>query len=301
MKKITVLLIMVMVLFTACGETIVPEESETIDELNMTTTTSPTTTITPSITTTAPVTTTTPPTTIITELVTKPLPIVTKPPQIIYEPIPLPPHLAKLNWVVELILEYEWFGHCFSCDVFIGNSHIVDEKTGLATEQYHPAHGTGVKIWVYDPVLELFGIHVGNNIEIYPLSEFTIHFPNDIHRVNVVRRVDSTIRELCQLAGYGEIFPQKAFSGAAIAIGNEFITDFIYNSDRFSSDGRWFWGGGRDILYADAVVDDKGMFGVIYNDGRIIIPFEFDEIRIIDERTAFVKHNERWGIVAFNA
>jgi hypothetical protein len=288
MKIFISLIVIVAILFTGCGNFEMPEEAPVITEPSITTTTA----ITHALTTTSSTTTAPPP-----EIIPQ------EESQIIYEPITLPPHLKNLNWLVEPMFDYERFSYCSMCDVFLRNEGIVDERTALMTEHRHGAHsGLRRNRWVYDPDLDLFGVNIYRggtpDIELYPMDEFIKHFPDDSDRINVVRRVDSTIREISHYDG-GYYFPREAFSGAAVAIGNELITDFIYDNDLMLWETFWFREG-RDVINAVEVSDESGYRGIIGRNAEVIIPFEFEEILIIDEWSAFVKYDKHWGIVGFS-
>jgi hypothetical protein len=233
-------------------------------------------------------------------------------------PIATEPHkpaAGEWTWIVEPVLipiEYEFtFGYCYLCDLFVkdtwlGDVHhvdtvvfstIVDEKTGLSTGAEHECqpYKIGERVWMYDPDLDLFGwFHtVGYeelNFGIYPMAEYDEHFSEYKNTVKAVRRIDSTL-----------LFPQgiqsqiiidgEAFSGIAVAVGNEFVTDFVYE---------WESGFARKFEGFVTVSDYEGMDGVVNRDGDVIVPFEFSAILTICENTAFATMGMGWGIIGFN-
>jgi len=272
MKRILALLIAV-VLLGACGEADVGDAVLSVPEEEPE----------PVITTTPPITTTAPPE-----------PEIEEEPRIIE---PLPTHLAELNWVVEPIYEYDNVNYCLNCDVFLSWDGILDEATGLSTQYMHGAHGGGRLPWIYDPQLDLMG-KPGSNygsipIELHPATDFALHFPNYSDSIKVVYSADTTARE--EHSG-DEWLSRETFSKAAVAVGNDFITDFIYND----WGGSWFWvRAGREVADMVEVFDENGKHGIIDRNGNAVIPFEFDDILLIGEWTAFVKFNGYWGIVAF--
>jgi hypothetical protein len=201
------------------------------------------------------------------------------------------------TWYVEPTFGYSSIGHCVGCDVFaIGREGpILDVITGMPTGEFHGAHSDGGWYWVYDEDLELFGIHCtfrgeGNELLLYPISEYrNIEFEPEYIRNNIkyVRRIDSTNLN----APWSH--------GLAIAVGNEIITDFIYQRGR-----------GRTLNTAGliSVADENGKHGVIHVDvnatspfeANVVIPFIFDNLLIIDNWTAFAKYNGNYGIISLN-
>jgi hypothetical protein len=236
------------------------------------------------------------------------------PPELIYEAVELPAHLEALNWVVKPGFKYTWhavggeeyesFHYCNMCGYFFGaGDFAVDERTGLYVDSArHGAHGGGGLGFIYDPVLDLMGVngseYSGTPLRLYPRSEFALHFPEAADTLMLVRSVDSTVeREHEWELG----LPWQAFigRGMAVAVGNEFITDFVYNFQVDSPDHwRWFYRGRTNSDKIEAA-DVDGKYGVIGRDGSVVLPFEFEGVMIIDRWTAFVQYGERWGIVAF--
>jgi tetrahydromethanopterin S-methyltransferase subunit F len=230
----------------------------------------------------------------------------TPPPELTYNPVALPAHLESLNWVVRpgyrYILEhdgteYEGFYYCSSCDFFFNSGEFaVNERTGLYLEHSHGAHGGGRLSWIYDPINDMMGkngsAYGGEPMRMYPRSEFAQHFPEAAGTIKIVHSVDMS------MFNEGEQGPElttDAYGLAAAAVGNEFITDFIYYDL-----SKEFWiRRGRDIADKIEVTDADGKRGVIGKDGIAVLPLEFEDILIIDKWTAFVKLDGHWGIVAF--
>jgi hypothetical protein len=230
----------------------------------------------------------------------------TPPPELTYNPVALPAHLESLNWVVRpgyrYVLEhdgteYEGFYYCSSCDFFFNSGEFaVNERTGLYLEHSHGAHGGGRLLWIYDPINDMMGkngsAYGGEPMRMYPRSEFAQHFPEAAGTIKIVHSVDMS------MFNEGEQGPElttDAYGLAAVAVGNEFITDFIYYD---LSKGFWIRRG-RDIADKIEVTDADGKRGVIGKDGSAVLPLEFEDILIIDKWTAFVKLDGHWGIVAF--
>ncbi|MCL1865816.1 MAG: hypothetical protein FWF82_00220 [Oscillospiraceae bacterium] len=169
---------------------------------------------------------------------------------------------------------------------------FIDEQTGLPIFGGHGGHGGGYFEWVYDPDLDLFGYHDGDesggDIELAPFSQIAEKFPECFDGIQVVERVDSTNRNTS--VGYGDYFNDDAFSGIAVFFEGEFLTDFVYQR-AYSP---------RKTPQLVSVRDSDDKYGVIGSDGEIWVPFEFDYIGIVDSWTAFAEQNGRLGIIAFN-
>ena len=204
---------------------------------------------------------------------------------------------AAVTWLAEPIYAYDWFIYCSSCNVFIGNPEgenlyddIIDEKTAVPTGEKHGGHGGDASMtWVFDPALNLFGYEVAGNIEIHPINEFAEKFPDFVNQINIVYLVDSTMRGE---GGYfdGEHFEWEAFGKSAAAHGNNFLTEFIYDE----------YGSIREGRPADNFValSKDGKYGIIDKSGNIIIPFDFENILIIDENSAFAEYGGKFGIIS---
>jgi hypothetical protein len=148
-------------------------------------------------------------------------------------------------------------------------------------------------MWLYDDKLDLFAsFHQlsggAEGTEWHPMSEFEIHFPNETDTIKAVCLVDSTN----PLEGGGMVYHHEgAFFGTAIAVGNNFVTDFIY------VDG----GNGRAAYNVITAVDSNNMHGIIDRNGETVVQFIFDEILLISENTAFARlgAEDNWGIIGF--
>ncbi|MCL2636731.1 MAG: WG repeat-containing protein [Oscillospiraceae bacterium] len=195
----------------------------------------------------------------------------------------------SFTWLVEPALEYDWLYYCGGHDVFnTGDGKGVDEKTGLPTAEYCGTHSGGRLKWLYDEKLDIITkfFDLGGSEGWLPMNEFEVHFPDEADTIKVIIRVDST--KLPDSAG--NIYRHEgAFHGVAAAVGNNFVTDFIY------TDGGW----GRAVYGAVALVDSENMHGIINKSGDIIVPFEFEELLLISKNTAFARVGDYWGIIGF--
>jgi len=206
--------------------------------------------------------------------------------------IPPTPLLEGITWSVEPILTHGMW-YCPICDNFSYDEEVIDEKTGEITEEYHGSHGVPIDVWVYDPNENLLGSYffsvMSAEISLHPFSEFTKRFPDDKNRIMLVYEVDSSLRQAHHDEGE-QLQHEAAFTGkVAVAYNGEFVTDFVYD------EVYWF---ARERYLTDMVSvfkDDK--YGIIDRNGDIIIDFIFDDIKIIDNNTAFARINEKYGII----
>ncbi|MCL1866475.1 MAG: DUF4652 domain-containing protein [Oscillospiraceae bacterium] len=202
------------------------------------------------------------------------------PPQTVYE----------WSWIVEPKLEYEHLWYCVEHDVFTGPNtrDVLDEKTGLPTGEEHIGHGGHWKGWVYHEDTDSMGWNYsdtyGSDTLVYPKSEFAERFPNDADTIKDVYFVGV----IEQNEDNDWIYPDAHYK-VAIAVGSEFVTDFIYT----------FGEHGRSIYGAIETNIDSDKSGLINRKGEVIVPFEFEEILIINEYSAFAKVGGKYGILAF--
>jgi predicted small lipoprotein YifL len=211
--------------------------------------------------------------------------------------IAVPPLPDGITWLAEPVFEYSWLFYCAGHDVFdSGGGDIVDEKTGQLTGEPHGVHSGGKYMWLYDEELDIFAsFHQlsggAEGTEWFLMSEFDLHFPNEADTIKAVCLVDSTN----PLEGGGMVYHHEdAFFGTAIAVGNSFVTDFIY------IDG----GNGRQNIHSViTAVDSNNMHGIIGRDGGTVVPFVFDGLLLISGSTAFARlaGDDYWGIIEFGS
>jgi hypothetical protein len=122
-------------------------------------------------------------------------------------------------------------------------------------------------------------------IESAPMQE-SPQITEAVNQIMIVHEVDSSIR-IPHFQQQGEEFPEEAFTGRiAVAYNSEFVTEFDFiNYNR---------GGGQTLV---TLIKD-GKHGIIDKNGDVIIDFIFDEIIIIDDSTAFAKHDGKYGIIS---
>jgi hypothetical protein len=239
----------------------------------------------------------------------------TAPPVATEEPLQPPdaPTIEGIAWFVEPIFtHYTWF--CYTCDAFsgarsYGDDGIIDERTALPTGNEHGAHGGEGKVWIYDPVLNLFGYrsnaYAGYDMALYPVNEFAQRFPEQANQLLNVLEVDSTMQEAADWeVGWEDnaprpatTLPQAAYSGKVAAIFNgQLVSDFEFEAIEHNG---WYYNSQRGRIGTVAAVNRGGRFGVLDRRGDIIVPFELDEILVIDEYTAFAKVGDFWGIITW--
>jgi len=142
-------------------------------------------------------------------------------------------------WIIEPILEYDNIIFCSMCGYTANTfSFVIDKFTGQIIRHHDGHGGPYYREWLYDFENKLFGernFGWGEEINIHYINQFSASFTPYINTLNYVRQIDfaSTVREE---NNWGEISYNKGEkyenSKYAIAYGNSFLTDFIY--DRFN-------------------------------------------------------------------
>jgi hypothetical protein len=217
-------------------------------------------------------------------------------------PVKFPPVTPSELWIIPPELEYERVMYC-GCGKFRGYIHgderdILDPKTGLQTGDIHREHGRGAYVpWIYDPNLNLFGHDVqsysGLGLSLYSADEFLLKFEQLNNTVNLFLKVDSTKQytdewgnTLLLDGAYSE------FWGAAH--GTKLITGSVYTAG----------GSGvrnQDVISVVDAVDGVDKHGIICKNGEVIVPFWYDNIVVIDNKSAFVLFEGKWGILAIDS
>ena len=205
----------------------------------------------------------------------------------------------QLVWLVQPTLEYDdvqWDGLCGVLAFKNGDldHSIVDERTGQFIRWHDIGHGGGgAAEWLYDSEKNLFGLYIhffGASVELHPINEFSQHFPDSTNTLNLVRQVDSTaIAEIDYTYDMGAKYENSRY---AVAYGTTFITEFVYDTPIFDT--------GR--IYRNSIpVQSNNRWGFIDRNG-IAIPFVFEDVVVGgSEETAFVKINDRYGIIDIGA
>jgi len=201
-----------------------------------------------------------------------------------------------LVWVVEPTLEYDFIYHCCFFSTGDHSGEFIDSATGLIIDWPQDlafGHGS-VQGWVYDPEVSLFGLGgVGDysSIMLLSIDEWTDLFAQfgEQHGLMIVQLVDSSIRAVTEFSS--EYLPDYAHSGKfAVMLNGIFITNFIF-------DGGSLPGLGSEILYYTIPMQIGDTWGFIDKNGDVAIPFLFEHIVRIDDETAFVRYNGRYGIL----
>jgi hypothetical protein len=216
------------------------------------------------------------------------------------------------TWIVEPSFDY-WLFYCSVYDAFVANGeYILNESTGLPTKEKYTCEYTNWETdghdnrkWAYDPELDLFGWvrwrpdGIGT-FEMHPMKEFAERFPDEVDRIKLVFRIDSTVRhiedgvEYLSTAGMIEYkSTTETVDGHAVAFGNEFITDFIYAD--FATNTRTT----QVIGVPQWISSGKWGVGIMNKHGDVLVDFMFDALLTISENTAFARIGDYWGIIGF--
>jgi hypothetical protein len=202
------------------------------------------------------------------------------------------------------------------CEIL--NSDVLNERTLEYTGNLAPDGGFGgLPTWVYDPQLNLLGYTrgdcSGSSVVLFRPSEFAARFAAiepSLHLnwydsdfpLLLVHEVDSTLRS--NESERWDWLEEEAFTGRAAAFYNgQFVTEF-----EFASLVPCNWRTdpvvyvpitplGRLARFATVMQDGK--FGVVNHSGEIVVPFELDNILIIDDYTAFARVGYFWGIITW--
>jgi len=221
-------------------------------------------------------------------------------------------HSLALVWHVEPTLDHSYISLC-NCGSFLNsNWEIIDPSTGLLTNQYHNGHGGGAPMWVYDPMQNLFG-HPGYGggyhtlVGMHPIDAFdeTMRdifgpegaewFVQSSNGLIVVQSVDSSQRSDCEWFEGGWDITGEGLTGKfALMYNKVLVTDFIFDAGvQMQRD----FGIVNNFEYVSMRIGDQ--WGLVGNTGNTVLPFIFENLRIIDENTAFAKYNGRYGILDF--
>jgi Zn-dependent metalloprotease len=230
---------------------------------------------------------------------------------------------VEIEWVVEPTLEFEpwwdsWsntyredsFGFCPVCNVFKypkyeSESQRINERTGEATWEWQSAHGGESNRFIYDSQREIFVYYNSmsgweENIVRSSPSDFARKFPNFADQLVVVYEADISMHGTLSDRGGREFLLDDAFTGnVAVAVNGEFVTGFIFQAEgsgRREERKENHWMVERTLDVVSLV--RHGLHGVVDRNGNVLIPFVLEDIMIIDERTAFARHNGKYGIIS---
>jgi hypothetical protein len=198
-----------------------------------------------------------------------------------------PLHADGFHWILKPTYEYQSLTYCPLCDIFY-NEHgqIICETTGEEMGLKNAHGGMGSHIWTYDPTLEVFGFEDNSGFAL---------FGEPPAGIVAVYEVDSTMTEQVEAYYSGVFLREEAFTGKiALVVDGGFISGFSHDAE--FTDGRIErrqTGRGATV----AAVNQDGRWGVIGTNGNVIA-FVFDEIRIINDHSAFAKMDGVWGILA---
>jgi len=241
-------------------------------------------------------------------------------------PLPWPPGHGitgelpyGVAWIVEPTLDHGRIRNC-SCGMF--TSYIasnVDTITGQPAGSGCGGHGGPGPRIVFDQERQLLG-HTGNNqglgyhelIGMHPIDVFVDMLVNDwggfdwwrnpTDGLIAIENVDSSRRKnydqqeyVTYVPGYHERWhlSEDAFTGRfALMYNRQFVTNFAFDGahEHFIN-----WQKVTDL--GIAAVSLEGRWGLVDRRGTAVIPFIFENLLIIDQNTAFARHNGLYGII----
>ena len=202
-------------------------------------------------------------------------------------------------WLVEPTLDYDDVYYCTRCG-YTANTfiYILDESTGQIAEEHEGHGGPYSQNWLYDSENGMFGLYRfgwDEEITIHSVSDFPIHFSSYSDTLNYVRQVNfnDIIMVEDDWENFYKLGDKYENSKYAISYGSTLLTEFIYDrSDNMSV----------SLEYKYAIpVSINGKWGFIDKRGNLIIPLIFDHVATSDGDTAFVKINNKYGIIDVQA
>ena len=236
---------------------------------------------------------------------TKNVPLAEPPAPIEEEPATSEPIFGEndLVWRIEPVFDSIFYcGICgFSTEDHGGE--WIDAKTGQPTEPRYPGHGGEADYFYYDETKELYCYftngYSGDYLFLGSENDFSDFLEKQgySNQLLAFQKIDSDrIKDLGP--DYYDPLTKYDLSDAnisekyALAYGTKFVSDFIYYNDaRYNLN--YFFKGVKNIIAMR--LNDK--WGILDVKGNIVIPFEFEDIILIDEETAFAKYNGKYGIL----
>jgi hypothetical protein len=211
------------------------------------------------------------------------------------------PKVTDFVWKVEPVLEYKKI-HCCMCGFIGEDSYLgkgIDPKTGSINNSEHYGHGGGTTYYLYDEGKGLFGYYSfdegGEYFEMLPGNEFMSNVWG-AGRIKAFQKIDSD-----KVTKYKNEWGEDSFdlTGAyvsdkyAAAYGKTLLSAFIYD---YCKDGEeWDYSNYNANNIIALILEGK--WGIIDKNGNNVVPFCFEDIVLIDEKTAFAKIDGKYGIL----
>jgi len=217
---------------------------------------------------------------------------------------PLPLVTAEgIVWLVPPMFEYDHISYCGHCG-FVNSWHdVICPITGVVLDYAGHGIGSPPPIFVYDPVLDLFGEpwfghgYDTSSIGMYPFDMALELFSLD--GFHVIQTVDSTIRDYTgesyfegEIERFWQLSVDAYLNEFAVMYNGEFVTDFIF--DRGLHPELWNW---REWDFDSVAVRKDGMWGTIDRYGNTLAPFIFNQISYFDESSAIAVYNGKHGLI----
>jgi hypothetical protein len=211
------------------------------------------------------------------------------------------PKVSDFVWKVEPTLEYGSIYYCV-CGYFgvdDADSQAVNTKTGFIEESEHYGHGFGVTNYLYDESKNLFGHYTwdegGEVYEMMSAGEFISNVWG-AERIKAFQKIDSDKVTKYKNDWDGDSYDlSSANVSEKYAVANviTFVSDFIY--DYSNEAGGWNFSNYNANNIITLVLDGK--WGILDKEGKTVVPFCFEHIVLIDEKTAFAKIDGKYGIL----
>lgn len=216
----------------------------------------------------------------------------------------------NLAWIIEPELEYDNIYYCsvcrynlfgiepelftdFNISFFESDENILNFKNNISkfkvdnSAYISVGHGFSTDLYFYDEEKEIFAVYSssesGAGLEYYTPDDFTSAYD----RLIAVRTANS---EKLAIDDEKRRLDEAYIGGKyALMYGKSFVTGFIY--DDYKSRGS------RHTV--SDLIDMKfgGKWGVIDKNGNTAISFLFDDIEFLDDNAAFVKYENKYGVI----
>ncbi|MCL2194772.1 MAG: WG repeat-containing protein [Oscillospiraceae bacterium] len=213
-------------------------------------------------------------------------------------PVPPPVTINGVVWRIAPTLDLGHVHNC--CGVFVDSRNRgIDSITGEVGEWGCGDHCVSANFRWIDLEQRVLGYgkesHSLDGIDWINLDDGTSSWLAEIDGLFLVRRADFTMLTENFRDEEGNIgLPSEAFGEllAVVRIAEHevtILTDFVYDDVP--------WGNNLGII----AVRQGERWGTVDHNGDLIIPLMFENIVLIDEETAFVRYNGRYGILDIHA
>ena len=212
---------------------------------------------------------------------------------------------ARVTWLVEPSLPYDDIYYCQYCNLLRSQQYVGNIRIRLKEllSEYSRDNNT---LWIcrencavresymFDEKRGLYGYYYDSEgVEIFIIQQRSAFFEQNTDMANrplAFKKIDSDkVKTVEQDWGTSYDFSDAIVSSKyAIAFNGTFVTGFIYDAYCYYLKG---------VPHGIIAVKLNNKWGILDKNGYILIPFDFDDITLIDENSAFAEYNGRYGIL----